>query len=70
MPSNRMRSIVQNLRSQFSLFYHDRPPFPLTPHVFGCAFVHILDPGQDKLSPWTRKCVFLGYSPIQRVIVL
>ncbi|KAL6965382.1 hypothetical protein U1Q18_052461 [Sarracenia purpurea var. burkii] len=32
--------------------------FSITPRVFECvAFVYILDPSLDKLSPQTRKCV-------------
>ena len=41
--------------------------FYLPPRVFGCiCFVHILTPGQDKLSAKATKCVFLGYSRLQR----
>ena len=40
--------------------------FYLSPRVFGCVcFVHILTPGQDKLSAKATKCVFLGYSRLQ-----
>ena len=45
----------------------NQPLFCLPPHVFGCVcFVHILTPGQDKLSVKVTKCVFLGYSYLQR----
>ena len=41
--------------------------FCLPPRVFGCVcFVHILTLGQDKLSVKATKCVFLGYSRLQR----
>ena len=64
---NRMPSVVLNQQVPFSLLYPHLSPFPLTPRVFGCvAFVHILDPGQDKLSPRSRKGVFLGYSQTQK----
>ena len=44
-----------------------KPLFYLPPRVFGCVcFVHILTPGQDKLSAKATKCVFLGYSHLQR----
>ena len=34
---------------------------------FGCTcFVHILTPGQDKLSAKATKCIFLGYSRLQK----
>lgn len=64
---NRMPSLVLNYRSPFSLLYPHTLPFSLIPRVFGCvAFVHVLDPGRDKLSPRARKCVFLGYSRTQK----
>ena len=53
--------------SPYSLLYPTTSPFPLPPRIFGCvAFVHVLDPGLDKLSPRARKCVFLGYSRTQK----
>uniref|UniRef100_A0A2N9F358 Uncharacterized protein n=1 Tax=Fagus sylvatica TaxID=28930 RepID=A0A2N9F358_FAGSY len=53
--------------SPFSVLYPERAPFSLTSRVFGCvAFVHVLDPGRDKLSPRSRKCIFLGYSRTQK----
>jgi hypothetical protein len=64
---NRMPSVVLNQESPFSVLYLERTTFSLTPHVFGCvAFVHVLDPGRDKLSPRSRKCIFLGYSRTQK----
>ena len=45
----------------------NQPLFCLPPRVFGCVcFLHILIPGQDKLSAKAMKCVFLGYSCLQR----
>ena len=64
---NHMPSNILNHKSLFSLLYPTRSLFPLTPRVFGCvAFVHVLDPGQDKLSPQAHKCIFLGYSLTQK----
>lgn len=64
---NRMPSSVTGNHSPISLLYSDLPPFSLTPRVFGCvAFVHVFDLGLDKLSPRSRKCVFLGYSRTQK----
>ena len=41
----------------------NQPLFCLPPRVFSCVcFIHILTPGQDKLSTKATKCVFLGYS--------
>ncbi|RVX22062.1 Retrovirus-related Pol polyprotein from transposon RE1 [Vitis vinifera] len=45
----------------------DQPLYFLPPRVFGCTcFVHILTPGQDKLSAKAMKCLFLGYSRLQK----
>ena len=64
---NRMPSSVLNDQTPHSLFYPDQPPYQLPPQVFGCTcFVHILTPGQDKLSAKAIKCIFLGYSRLQR----
>ena len=64
---NRMPSVVLNKESPFSVLYPERTPFSLTSRVFGCvAFVHVLEPGCDKLSPRSRKCIFLGYSRTQK----
>ena len=50
-----------------SVLLPNQPLFCLSPRVFGCVcFVHILTPGQDKLSAKAKKCVFLGYSRLQR----
>ena len=50
-----------------SILFPNQPLFYLFPHVFGCVcFVHILTPGQDKLFANATKCVFLGYSRLQR----
>ena len=44
-----------------------QPLFYLPPRVFGCVcFVHILTLGQNKLFAKATKCVFLGYSRLQR----
>ena len=45
----------------------NQPLFCLLPRVFGCVcFVHILITGQDNLSAKATKCIFLGYSCLQR----
>ncbi|RVW36769.1 Retrovirus-related Pol polyprotein from transposon RE1 [Vitis vinifera] len=45
----------------------DQPLYFLPPRVFGCTcFVYILTPGQDKLSAKAMKCLFLGYSRLQK----
>ena len=50
-----------------SILLPNHPLFCLPPRIFGCVcFVHILTPGQDKLSAKATKCGFLGYSRLQR----
>ena len=64
---NRMPSSVLLDKIPHSILFPNQPFFCLTPRVFDCVcFVHILTPGQDKLSAKAMKCVFLGYSRLQR----
>ena len=64
---NRMSSSVLHDQIPHLVLLPNQPLFCLPPRVFGCVcFVHILTPRQDKLSAKTMKCVFLGYSYIQR----
>ena len=64
---NRMSSSVLHDQIPHSFLLTNQPLFCLPSHVFGCiCFVHILTPGQDKLSAKAIKCVFLGYSRLQR----
>ena len=50
-----------------SILLPTQPFFYLPPRVFGCVcFVHILTPREDKLYVKATKCVFLGYSRLQR----
>ena len=61
-----MPSSVLNGKIVHSILFPNQPLFCLPPCVFGCVcFVHILTPGQDKLSAKAMKCVFLGYSWLQ-----
>ena len=64
---NRMSSSVLHDQIPYSVMLPNQPLSCLPPRVFGCfCFVHILTPGQDKLSAKNTKCVFLGYSRLQR----
>ena len=64
---NRMPSSVLHAQIPHSLLFPDQPLYFLPPRVFGCTcFVHILTPGQDKLSAKATKCIFLGYSRLQK----
>ena len=62
-----MPSSVLHDQIPHSLLFPDQPLYFLSPRVFGCTcFVHILTPGQDKLSTKATKCIFLGYSRLQK----
>ncbi|KAJ9670976.1 hypothetical protein PVL29_027114 [Vitis rotundifolia] len=64
---NRMPSSVLHDQIPHSLLFPDQPLYFLPPRVFGCTcFVHILTPGQDKLSARATKCIFLGYFRLQK----
>nr|CAN78715.1 hypothetical protein VITISV_030863 [Vitis vinifera] len=64
---NRMPSSVLHNQIPHSLLFPDQPLYFLPPRVFGCTcFVHILTPRQDKLSAKAMKCLFLGYSRLQK----
>ena len=62
-----MPSSVLHDQIPHSLLFPDQRLYFLPPRVFGCTcFVHILTPGQDKLSGKATKCIFLGYSRLQK----
>ena len=62
-----MPSSVLHDQIPHSILLPTQPLCYIPPRVFGCiCFVHILTPGQDKLSAKATKCVFLGYSRLQR----
>ncbi|RVW83690.1 Retrovirus-related Pol polyprotein from transposon TNT 1-94 [Vitis vinifera] len=61
------RTILLHSNIPHFLLFPDQPLYFLPPRVFGCTcFVHILTPGQDKLSAKAMKCLFLGYSRLQK----
>ncbi|RVW98238.1 Retrovirus-related Pol polyprotein from transposon RE2 [Vitis vinifera] len=61
------RTLLLHNHIPHSLLFPDQPLYFLPPRVFGCTcFVHILTPGQDKLSAKAMKCLFLGYSRLQK----
>ena len=62
-----MPSSVLHAQIPHALLFPDQPLYFLPPRVFGCTcFVHILTPEQDKLSAKATKCIFLGYSQLQK----
>ena len=64
---NRMpSSSLENQIPHSIVFPHDTL-FHVSPKVFGCTcFVHDLSPSLGKLSARSIKCVFLGYSRLQK----
>ncbi|RVW93803.1 Retrovirus-related Pol polyprotein from transposon TNT 1-94 [Vitis vinifera] len=68
---NRMPSSVLHDQIPHSLLFPDQPLYFLPPRVFGCTcFVHILTPGQDKLSAKAMKCSSWDIPDFRRVIVV
>ena len=64
---NQIPSSVLGDQVPHSLLFPNQPLFCLPPRVFRCTcFVHILTSGQGKLSAKATKCIFLGYSRLQR----
>ena len=62
-----MPSSILHDQIPHSLLFPTQPLYFLPPRVFGCTcFVHTLTPGQDKLSAKATKCIFLGYSRLQK----
>ena len=69
---NRMPSSVLHDQIPHSILLPTKPLFYLPPRVFGCVcFVHILTPGQDKLSVKSHEVCLLGlYSPSEGLSLL
>ncbi|XP_076932831.1 uncharacterized protein LOC143598514 [Bidens hawaiensis] len=64
---NRMPTPVLHGKTPFSILFPNGTPFPLEPKVFGCvAYVHDHCPKVTKLDPRAIRCVFVGYSRVQK----
>ncbi|KAK6796289.1 hypothetical protein RDI58_003990 [Solanum bulbocastanum] len=64
---NRMPSSSIQNQVPHSILFPQSHLYPIPPRVFGSTcFVHNLAPGKDKLAPRALKCVFLGYSRVQK----
>ncbi|CAH9069280.1 unnamed protein product [Cuscuta europaea] len=64
---NRMPSSTLDNKVPHSILFPKDPIFLVPPKVFGCTcFVQDLSPSLDKLSPRAIKCIFLGYSRVQK----
>ncbi|KAK2974562.1 hypothetical protein RJ640_002471 [Escallonia rubra] len=64
---NRMPSTVLNGDVPYSVLFPTKPLFPVEPRIFGSTcFVRDVRPHLTKLDPKALKCVFLGYSHLQK----
>ncbi|KOM54435.1 hypothetical protein LR48_Vigan10g032700 [Vigna angularis] len=64
---NRMPSSSLNNKIPHTVIFLNDTLYHVSPRVFGCmCFVHNVSPGLDKLSAKAIKCVFLGYSRLQK----
>ena len=64
---NRMPSAVLHGEIPFSILFPTKPLFPIEPRIFGCTcFARDVRPHVTKLDPKSVKCVFLGYSRVQK----
>ncbi|RVW57555.1 Retrovirus-related Pol polyprotein from transposon RE2 [Vitis vinifera] len=65
------RTLLLHSHIPHSLLFPDQPLYFLPPRVLGCTcFVHILTPGQDKLSAKAMKCLSWDIPDFRRVIVV
>ena len=64
---NRIPFSVLNWVIPFQTLFPHKSLFPLEPQVFGCTcFVRDVCPHVSKLDPKSLKCIFLGYSRVQK----
>ena len=64
---NRMPSSVLNWDTSYHIIFPNKPLFPIEPRIFGCTcFVRDVRPQVSKLDHKFLKCIFLGYSQVQK----
>ncbi|KAK3037684.1 hypothetical protein RJ639_030628 [Escallonia herrerae] len=64
---NRMPSTVLNGDVPYSVLFPTKTLFPVEPQIFGSTcFIRDVRPHLTKLDPKALKCVFLGYSRLQK----
>ena len=64
---NLMSSSVLNWVTPFQTLFPHKSLFPIEPRVFGCTcFVRDVRLHVSKLDPKSLKCIFLGYSQVQK----
>ena len=64
---NRMPSSVLNWDTPYHILFPNKPLFPIKPQIFACTcFVRDVRPQVSKLDHKSLKCIFLGYSRVQK----
>ena len=64
---NRMLSSDLNWVTPYHWLFPNKPLFPIDPKVFGyTCFVRDVCPQVSKLDPKSLKCIFMGYSRVQK----
>ena len=64
---NRMPSSVLNWATPYHQLFPNNLLFPIDPKVFRCTcFVRDVRPYISKLDPKSLKCIFVGYSRVQK----
>ncbi|KAL6311472.1 hypothetical protein AAG906_012053 [Vitis piasezkii] len=64
---NRMPTVVLKGDIPYKVIHPQKSLFPLEPRIFGCTcYVRDTRPFVTKLDPKALKCVFLGYSRLQK----
>ena len=66
-----MSSSVLNWDTLYHIIFSNKPLFPIEPQVFGyTCFVRDVRLHVSKLDPKSLKCIFLGYSQVQKGIAV
>ncbi|KAJ9672812.1 hypothetical protein PVL29_026160 [Vitis rotundifolia] len=64
---NRMPTVVLKGDIPYKVIHPQKSIFPIEPRIFGCTcYVRDTRPSVTKLDPKALKCVFLGYSRLQK----
>ena len=64
---NHMSSSVLNWDTPYHILFQNRPLFPIETRIFGCTcFIQDVRPHVCKLNLKSLKCIFLGYSRVQK----
>ena len=64
---NRMSLSILNWGTPYHQLFPNNSSFPIDPKVFGCTcFVLDIRPQVSKVDPKSLKCIFVGYSSVQK----